>query len=58
VFERGSLGAHLIVVLAVTVGMAATTWYQGRLWGNGLRFWHGAALGLPLGVLVAFAALD
>jgi hypothetical protein len=58
VVDEGSLAARLIIVLVVTAGVAANTWYQGRLWNNGLRLWHGAALGAVAGVFVAFVALD
>jgi hypothetical protein len=58
VFEEGSLGARLTIVVLITMGVAAAVWYQGRLWNNGLRFWHGAVLGLTGGVVVAFLALD
>ena len=58
VFEEGSLAARLVIVVLITVGVATTIWYQGRLWNNGLRFWHGALLGVVGGVLIAFVALD
>jgi hypothetical protein len=57
VFAEGSLGARLTIVVLTTVGVAAAVWYQGRLWNNRLRFWHGAVLGLIGGVVVAFLAL-
>ena len=58
VFEEGSLAARLLIVVLITLGAGATVWYQGRVWKNGLRFWHGALLGLGGGVIVAFVALD
>ena len=58
VFEEGSLGAKLTIVVLITLGVAAAVWYQGRLWNNGLRLWHGAVLGLVGGVVVALLALD
>jgi hypothetical protein len=58
VFEEGSLAASLLIVVLITLGAAATVWYQGRVWKNGLRFWHGALLGLVGGLVVAFIALD
>jgi hypothetical protein len=58
VVEEGSFGARLIVVLLVTIGTAANVWYQGRLWRNGLRLWHGVVLGLAGGVFVGFVALE
>ena len=57
-FEEGTLAARLVIAVLITVGVAATIWYQGRLWKNGLRLWHGAVLGLSSGVFVAFIALD
>lgn len=58
VFEEGTLATRVVIVVLVTVGVAATVWYQGRLWKNGLRLWHGAALGLVGGIVVAFVTLD
>jgi hypothetical protein len=58
VFEEGSLAARLLIVVLITLGAGATVWYQGRVWKNGLRFWHGALLGLGGGVIVAFVAID
>ena len=58
VFEEGSVAARLVIVVLITLGVATTIWYQGRLWNNGLRFWHGALLGVAAGVLVAFVTLD
>lgn len=57
-FEEGSLAAKLVIVVLVTVGVAATVWFQGRTWENGPRLWHGAIFGVVAGVLVAFAALS
>jgi hypothetical protein len=58
VFEEGSLAARLVIVVLIALGTGTTVWYQGRIWKNGLRFWHGALLGLVGGVIVAFIALD
>jgi hypothetical protein len=62
VFEEGSLGARLTIVVLVTVGATAAVWYQGRLWNDKFRFeiraWHGAVFGLIGGVFVAFVSLD
>jgi hypothetical protein len=58
VFEEGSLAARLLIVVLVTLGAGTTVWYQGRVWKNGLRFWHGVLLGLVGGFIVAFVALD
>ena len=58
VVDEGSFAARLLIVLLISAGMGANAWYQGRVWNYDLRFWHGAALGLPVGFLVAFLALD
>ena len=58
-FEEGSVAAKLVIVALVTVGVTANVWIQGRIWSHdGVRLWHGAILGLVVGVVVAFAALD
>jgi len=54
VFEEGSLGARLTIIVLITMGVAAAVWYQGRRWNNGLRLWHGVVLGLIAGVFVAY----
>ena len=52
------MAARLIIVLVVTAGVAANTWYQGRLWNNGLRLWHGAAPSLPKSYCEAIDGMD
>ena len=50
-FPRDSVGAAVVVVLMFTLGCGAGTWYRGRLYPQlRMRFWHGALIGLVLGV--------
>jgi len=55
-FERGSTGAALTFISLVTLGCALVTWYRGRIHDLPMRWWHGAVLGLIVGVLVVVDA--